>query len=96
MSRRHFEQIHEVIREMRTADNAHGKRESLVETSTRDQRKVWEPMQGLALLVIVEVPTKSFAVPTSWGVNLVVAGAQVALPTKQPDVLTLPSQSKAN
>jgi len=29
-------------------------------------------------------------------VNLVVAGAQVGLPTKQPDVLKLPSQSKAN
>ena len=26
---------------------------------------------------------------TSWGVNLVVAGAQVGLPTKQPDVLKL-------
>ena len=29
-------------------------------------------------------------------VNLVVTGAQVGLPTKQPDVLKLPSQSKAN
>ena len=29
-------------------------------------------------------------------VNLVFAGAQVGLPTKQPDVLKLPSQSKAN
>ena len=29
-------------------------------------------------------------------VNLVVAGAQVGLPTKQPDVLKLPSQSKTN
>jgi len=28
-------------------------------------------------------------------VNLVVTGAQVGLPTKQPDVLKLPSQSKA-
>ena len=35
-------------------------------------------------------------VPTSWGVNLVVAGAQVGLPTNQPGVLKLPSQSKAN
>jgi len=46
--------------------------------------RVW----GLRLSVIVEIPT--------WGVNLVVAGAQVGLPTKQPDVLKFPSQSKAN
>jgi len=33
-------------------------------------------------------------IPTIWGVNLVVVGAQVNLPTNQPDVLKLPSQSK--
>jgi len=37
----------------------------------------------------------STVIPTSRGVNLVVAGVQVSLPTKQPDVLKLPSQSKA-
>ena len=31
----------------------------------------------------------------SWGVNLVLAGAQVSLPNKRPDVLKLPSQYKA-
>jgi len=35
-------------------------------------------------------------IPTGWRVNLVVAGAQVGLPTKQPDVLKLPSTSKPN
>ena len=34
-------------------------------------------------------------IPIGWWINLVVAGAQVGLPTKQPDVLKLPSQSKA-
>ena len=45
---------------------------------------------------VVKVPVyDSTENPTSWRVNLVVAGAQVSLPTKQPDVLKLPSQSKA-
>jgi len=33
---------------------------------------------------------------TTCGVNLVVAGPQVGLPTKQADVLKFPSQSKVN
>jgi len=35
-------------------------------------------------------------IPTTCGVNLVDAAAQVSLPTKQPVILKLPSQSKAN
>ena len=35
-------------------------------------------------------------IPTSWEANLVVAGAQVGLPTKQADVVKFPSQSKVN
>jgi len=38
----------------------------------------------------------STPIPTSWGVNLVVAGAQVSLPTKQADIVKFPSQSKVN
>jgi len=57
-------------------------------THTSKTRHVKRTCRDWRLLVIAEVPT-------SWGVNLVVAGAQVGLPTKQPDVLKLPSQSKA-
>ena len=35
-------------------------------------------------------------IPTCWRVNLFVAAAQFSLPTKQPYVLKLPSQCKAN
>ena len=38
---------------------------------------------------ISPVDYDSTAIPTSWGVNLVVAGAQVSLSTTQPDVLKL-------
>ena len=34
-------------------------------------------------------------ISAGWGVNLFVAGAQVSLLTKRPDVLRLPSRSKA-
>ena len=42
------------------------------------------------------VHNDSIEIDTSWGVNLVAAGAQVCPPTKQPDVLILPSQIQAN
>ena len=56
-------------------------------------------IRGDALQVITSVGTEVVGYcrgPYWLRVNLVVAGAQVGLPTKQPDVLKLPSQSKAN
>jgi len=54
---------------------------------------VTQRTQASKLLIMYRVIAE---VLTSWGVNLVVAGAQVGLPTKQPDVLKIakPKQGK--
>ena len=75
MSRKHIEQIHEVIREMRTLPI--------------ERTENWRACLN-------QRPEKGLGSNLGTAVNLVVAGAQVGCPTKQPDVLKLPSQSKAN